>query len=63
MTRSPSSLRPSTICVLSFLPRSGDRNVDILALMTEVNRHIETWIRARPGDWLWLHRRWPKDDA
>lgn len=45
------------------LPKSGDRNADILALMTEVNRRIETWIRARPGDWLWLHRRWPKDEA
>lgn len=45
------------------LPQSGDRNADILALMTEVNRRIETWIRARPGDWLWLHRRWPKDEA
>lgn len=45
------------------LPKSGDRNADILALMTEVNRRIEAWVRARPGDWLWLHRRWPKDDA
>jgi len=45
------------------LPQSGDRNADILALMTEVNRRIENWIRARPGDWLWLHRRWPKEEA
>jgi KDO2-lipid IV(A) lauroyltransferase len=43
------------------LPRSGDQRADVLALMTEVNLTIERWIRARPGDWLWLHRRWPKD--
>lgn len=41
------------------VPRSGDRHADILALMTEVNRRMEAWIRKRPGQWLWLHRRWP----
>lgn len=44
------------------LPRSGDRAADVLALMTEVNRKMEGWIRARPEHWLWLHRRWPKDE-
>jgi len=43
------------------LPRSGDRAADVLALMTAVNRTMEGWIRARPENWLWLHRRWPKD--
>jgi KDO2-lipid IV(A) lauroyltransferase len=41
------------------LPRSGDRGADTLALMTEVNRTLETWIRERPEQWFWLHRRWP----
>jgi KDO2-lipid IV(A) lauroyltransferase len=41
------------------LPNSGDRSVDTLALMTEVNRTLETWIRERPEQWFWLHRRWP----
>jgi KDO2-lipid IV(A) lauroyltransferase len=41
--------------------RSGNQAADVLALMTEVNRTIETWIRAKPEHWLWLHRRWPKD--
>ena len=45
------------------LPRSGDRAADVLALMTLVNKAIEDRIRAKPGDWLWLHRRWPKDAA
>jgi KDO2-lipid IV(A) lauroyltransferase len=38
---------------------SGDRDADTLALMTRINRMIEDWIRARPEQWLWLHRRWP----
>lgn len=41
--------------------RGGDQAADVLALMTQVNRTIETWIRAKPEHWLWLHRRWPKD--
>ncbi len=35
-----------------------DRAADTLAIMTEVNRILETWIRAHPEQWLWLHRRW-----
>ncbi len=42
------------------LPDSGDRQADIATLTIAMNRHIEGWIRARPGEWLWLHRRWPK---
>lgn len=41
------------------LPRSGDRQADALAVMTRVNAMFEEWIRARPGQWLWLHNRWP----
>jgi Kdo2-lipid IVA lauroyltransferase/acyltransferase len=40
------------------VPRSGDRGADIAALMAEVNRTLEAWIRERPGQWFWLHRRW-----
>jgi KDO2-lipid IV(A) lauroyltransferase len=28
--------------------------------MTEVNALLESWIRERPAQWLWLHRRWPE---
>jgi KDO2-lipid IV(A) lauroyltransferase len=41
------------------LPRSGDREADVRRLMTEVNAILEAWIRERPEQWLWLHRRWP----
>ncbi len=37
---------------------SGDREKDVLALMTQINSKIETWVRARPEQWLWLHNRW-----
>lgn len=34
---------------------------DVQAALAHVNRHIEDWIRETPGQWLWMHRRWPKD--
>ncbi|WP_340115827.1 lauroyl acyltransferase [Pelagibius sp. 7325] len=42
------------------VPRLGDRQEEAKAMMTEVNRIIERWVRQRPGDWLWLHRRWDR---
>jgi KDO2-lipid IV(A) lauroyltransferase len=41
------------------LPRSGDHHADVAALMAQVNETLEAWIRARPEQWFWLHRRWP----
>jgi KDO2-lipid IV(A) lauroyltransferase len=41
------------------LPRSGDHHADVAALMTQVNQVLEDWVRDRPAEWFWLHRRWP----
>jgi Kdo2-lipid IVA lauroyltransferase/acyltransferase len=41
------------------LPRSGDQHADVAALMAQVNQTLEVWIRDRPEQWFWLHRRWP----
>lgn len=41
------------------MPNSGDRTADELAVMTTINGIVEDWVRARPEQWLWLHRRWP----
>jgi KDO2-lipid IV(A) lauroyltransferase len=41
------------------LPHSGDHHADVAALMTQVNQTLEAWIRDRPEEWFWLHRRWP----
>jgi len=49
---------------LSFLPplsvhKTDDRKADVKTIMTEVTALLESWIREAPGQWLWLHKRWP----
>lgn len=39
--------------------RTGDDDADALNLMTRINARLEEWIRQRPEQWFWLHRRWP----
>jgi KDO2-lipid IV(A) lauroyltransferase len=43
------------------LPNTGDAAADTLDVMTRINALVESWIRQDPGQWLWLHRRWPRD--
>jgi Kdo2-lipid IVA lauroyltransferase/acyltransferase len=39
--------------------QTGDAAPDVLATMARVNAVLESWIRARPEQWLWVHSRWP----
>ena len=39
---------------------TGDRDADVLALTTEINRRIEDIVRRYPEQYLWSHRRWRK---
>jgi Kdo2-lipid IVA lauroyltransferase/acyltransferase len=41
--------------------RVGEEATSILTTMTKVNAVIEAWARARPEQWLWIHRRWPDE--
>lgn len=42
------------------VPRTGDHDADVKAIMAAINARVEAWVRARPDQWLWLHKRWPK---
>ncbi len=57
-------LGPARFRLASFdalaLPDSGDRQADTIAVMTTLNEILEAWLRDRPEQWLWLHRRWPE---
>ena len=41
------------------LPDSGDSESDARVLTGRASSLFEAWIRERPEQWLWLHRRWP----
>jgi len=41
------------------LPRTDDHKADVAEIMRRVNTTLESWIRERPDQWLWPHRRWP----
>ncbi|NWG70602.1 MAG: lauroyl acyltransferase [Parvularculaceae bacterium] len=44
---------------IAFTP-TGETAEDVRALTTLINQRLESYVRARPEQWLWLHRRWPK---
>lgn len=50
-----------TICPPLQHTLCGDAHQDTLNLMTVINDQIGQWIRERPGQWLWLHKRWPEN--
>jgi KDO2-lipid IV(A) lauroyltransferase len=43
---------------VEFTP-TGDHDADVAALTAKINEAIEDCVRARPSQWLWIHRRWP----
>jgi KDO2-lipid IV(A) lauroyltransferase len=54
--------RLRVICDPPFLmEQTSDKAADIRAMTVTMNQIIEGWIRTRPGGWLWLHRRWPRE--
>jgi KDO2-lipid IV(A) lauroyltransferase len=41
-------------------PPDGERLEMARSYMQQINDQLEKWIRDKPEDWLWLHRRWPR---
>lgn len=58
-----SRLQPDGRYRIRYLPpveprRTGDREVDILDIMSRCSALLEEEIRRAPEQWLWMHRRW-----
>jgi KDO2-lipid IV(A) lauroyltransferase len=46
------------LCPEKKLVLGKDKNETILINAAEFTKIIEGWIKARPGHWSWVHRRW-----
>ncbi len=44
------------------VPPHGSEADRVRAVTIAINAVLERWIRAHPGQWLWLHRRWGRLD-
>jgi KDO2-lipid IV(A) lauroyltransferase len=44
-------------------PNTGDADRDLLEITCAMTRFIEDRVREHPGQWLWIHKRWVKDNA
>jgi KDO2-lipid IV(A) lauroyltransferase len=42
---------------LEFIP-SRDHTKDMYDLLLKINTMVGEWVKERPGQWLWIHRRW-----
>ena len=49
--------------VLDEIPRVEAETEEAAVAQTVgiINEIVEGWVRARPDDWFWVHRRWPKE--
>lgn len=43
---------------LQLPPFTDNPVADATAIMARVTAVVEEWVRARPEQWLWIHRRW-----
>lgn len=42
--------------------RDAAGKIDVAATMQTLTSEVESWVRAYPEQWLWLHRRWRPHD-
>jgi KDO2-lipid IV(A) lauroyltransferase len=40
---------------------TGDKTRDIARGVAAINAFIEARVRERPGEWWWMHKRWPRE--
>lgn len=43
------------------IQKTGDQKADIQNTVERINALMEAEVRANPGQWFWMHRRWPKE--
>src|SRR6266446_7626745 len=44
-------------------PNTGDPDRDLIEFTVAITQFIEARVRERPHEWLWIHKRWVRQDA
>ena len=44
------------------IPNTGNKTEDTYQIMLSINKLLESWIREKPEQWLWIHHRWDKTE-
>ena len=44
-------------------PRTGDKDADVTAMTAAIQAVFESWVRARPDQWVWFYNRWQDSGA
>ncbi|MEM9422793.1 MAG: lysophospholipid acyltransferase family protein [Pseudomonadota bacterium] len=60
LVRNPGSRFTLTVHEPLDVERKGELVEDINSLTTAINDKLGEFIRHRPDQWLWFHRRWPR---
>ncbi|MEM1289346.1 MAG: hypothetical protein AAGH60_13415 [Pseudomonadota bacterium] len=43
------------------VPKTDDIDADIESITRDIQAQLEAWIRERPQEWMWGHRRWSRE--
>jgi len=43
------------------MPAADSGPAGLATLLERMNATLEGWVRDRPGQWYWIHQRWPRD--
>jgi KDO2-lipid IV(A) lauroyltransferase len=46
-----------------YPPNTGDPDQDLVGFTAAMSAFVEERVRARPAEWLWIHRRWTDANA
>lgn len=41
--------------------KTGDHEADVERVTAAIHAQLEAWIRERPHEWMWAHRRWSRE--
>ena len=44
--------------VVIDVPRTENRDADVLEATRRIHAQFESWVREHPEQWMWAHRRW-----